>query len=108
MADGAAMWYTWQKGLAALRVRCMENDPEAVGPGDVAYSRRSQRLWCELSAEVLGPEWRKQLKVGEKTPRLPHSGTPHLEPSISVLVAKTERTLPPTSKAGGAPAPKSS
>ena len=86
----------------------MEKDPEAAGPGDVAYSTWSQRLWCELSEEVLGPEWRKQLKMGKKTPRLPQSGAPHLEPSTSALVAKTERTLPPTSKAGGAPVPTSS
>ena len=43
LADGAVTWNTWQKGLAA-------------GPGDVAYSTWSQRLWCEMSEEVLGPE----------------------------------------------------
>ena len=108
LADGAVTWNTWQKGLAALRARYMEKDSEAAGPGDVAYSTWSQRLWCELSEEVLGPEWRKQLKVGKKTPRLPQSGAPHLEPSVSALAAKTQRTLPPTSKAGGAPVPTSS
>ena len=32
LADGAVTWNTWQKGLAALRVRHMEKDPEVVGP----------------------------------------------------------------------------
>ena len=63
----------------------MEKDPEAVGPGVVAYSTWSQRLWCELSEEVVGPEWRKQLKVGKKTPRLPQSCAPHLDPPSSSL-----------------------
>ncbi len=65
-------------------------------------------IWCELSEEVLGPAWRDLLKVGKKVPRLPQSGAPHLGQGIGALGAITRVTLPPTSKAGGAPAPPNS
>ena len=108
LADGAVTWNTWQKGFAAIRARYLEKDPEAAGPVEVACSTWCQRVWCELSEEAHGPEWRRQLKVGRTTPRLPQSGTPHFGLGSSALVATTRGMPPPTSKAGGAPAPKSS
>ena len=67
MADGAVTWNTWQKGLAALRARYMDKDPKAAGPGDVAYSTWSQRLWCELS-EGVGPGMAEAAESGQEHP----------------------------------------
>ena len=36
LAGGAVIWKTWQKGLAAIRARYLERDPEATGPVGVA------------------------------------------------------------------------
>ena len=56
LADGAIACNRWQAGLVVIRRR-YESDPEAT-PDGVSYSTWSQKLWSELSEEVLGPEWR--------------------------------------------------
>ncbi len=96
LAGGAVIWNTWQKYFTAIRARNPERDPEATGPVDVAIATRSQSVWCDL------------VKVGKKVPRHPQSGAPHLDQSIGALGAMAKKTLPPTSKAGGAPVPSSS
>ena len=64
LAEGVVTWNPWQIGLAAIRARCLVSDPEASPPEGVAYSTWSQKLWSDLSEEVLGTEWRKMLKQG--------------------------------------------
>ena len=76
LAEGAITWNPWQAGLAVIRARYLSSDPEASPPEGVAYSMWSQKLWSDLSEEVLGPEWRKKLTQGRLTPRLPQSGAP--------------------------------
>ena len=108
LAEGAVTWNPWQAGLAAIRERYLVSDPEASPPEGVAYSTWSQKLWSDLSEEVLGPEWRKMLKQGRVTPRLPQSGAPRSDPGTVGSGLAAERMLPPTSKAGGTPVPSSS
>ena len=108
LAEGAVTWNPWQAGLAAIRERYLVSDPEASPPEGVAYSTWSQKLWSDLSEEVLGPEWRKMLKQGRVTPRLPQSGAPRSDPGTVGSGLAAVRMLPPTSKAGGTPVPSSS
>ena len=95
----------WSRHLAAIRLRYLETDPEAAGPVEMPFATWSQSVWCEVSESVLGPAWRDLLKVGKKVPRLPQSGAPELGQGTGALGATTRPMLPPTSKAGGAPAP---
>ena len=56
LAQGAITWNPWQAGFAVIRARYLAKDPEATTPVRVVYSTWSQRLWSELSEEVLGPD----------------------------------------------------
>ena len=86
LAEGAVTWNPWQAGLAAIRERYFVSDPEASPPEGVAYSTWSQKLWSDLSEEVLGPEWRKMLKQGRATPRVPRVARLVRTRALSVLV----------------------
>ena len=48
LAEGVVTWNPWQAGLAVIRARYLESDPEASPPEGVAYSTWSQKLWCDL------------------------------------------------------------
>jgi hypothetical protein len=96
----------WQKGFAAIRVRCERIGPAAAAPAG-AIATWCQKVWYELSEAVCGPDWRTLLRVGQRIPQAPQSGLFLAAQPVGNSGATTVATLPPTAKTLGLPKPSS-